>query len=180
MEKVSQQENIQKLQRLAEEDKDVKTVMETLSKRQRYRTKTDLYQFRDQVKKFTGSELGQEDLVKTFRELQSAGIGKLIYKRGAENDKRPRFEWRYSLKDLARATGFGDPLSEPIREISKAAEKKKAEQKKNAAGGHGGIGFVGLFGVVVNLNGQGRVAVQRPARHWHRRAEAHHRDQMAA
>lgn len=127
MEKEVQKE---KLQKLVEENKAVKTVMETLSKRQRYRTKTDLYQFRDQVKRFTGTDLEKEELLNSFKELQDAGVGKLIYKRkrdGSSNN-RPRFEWRYSLKDVARASGFGEPLSTPIGEIHK--KRPETPQKR--------------------------------------------------
>jgi hypothetical protein len=133
MESQIQQEKAQMLQKLVAENDSVKKVMETLSKRQRYRTKTDLYQFRDQVKKYTGSSIDSEDLLNSFKELQNAGAGKLILKRNgkASEISRPKFEWRYSLKDVARAAGFGPPLEEKSEEAG--VKKKRGRPRKTTA-----------------------------------------------
>lgn len=131
MEQIAGTGSIQKLQQLAETDSSVKTIMEALSKRRRYRSKTDLYHFRDQVKKFTGSDMNSETIINTFKELQTAGIGRLVMKRerGQKTPVRPRFEWRYSLKDVARAAGFGEPLSTEPQEIKKSKRGRPPKQK---------------------------------------------------
>lgn len=133
MEQITGTESIQKLQKLTESDSSIKTVMEALSKRRRFRSKTDLYHFRDQVKKFTGSEMNSETIINTFKELQAAGVGRLILKRerGQKSPARPRFEWRYSLKDVARAAGFGEPLTNEPKEISKKRGRPPKEKEIN-------------------------------------------------
>jgi hypothetical protein len=130
MEQISGTSSLQKIQQLAESDSSVKTVMEALSKRRRFRSKTDLYHFRDQIKKFTGSEMNSETIINTFKELQSAGVGRLILKRerGQKSPARPRFEWRYSLKDVARAAGFGEPLTNEPKEIAKKRGRPRKEK----------------------------------------------------
>jgi hypothetical protein len=177
MEQITGTGSLQKIQQLAESDTSVKTVMEALSKRRRFRSKTDLYHFRDQVKKFTGSEMDSETIINTFKELQSAGVGRLILKRerGQKSPARPRFEWRYSLKDVARAAGFGEPLTNEPKEIAKKRGRPRKEKevkvgqkgkrgrpRKIEAAGARSIQFMSTMVAVVKIRPNVDVRVEYP------------------
>ena len=122
--------NIEALQKIVNQDPSAKKVMEALSKRQRFRKLTDLYQFRAQIKNLTGADLVQSDIIKIFKELQGAGIGKLVLKRGHSDLRRPRFEWRYNLRDVARVAGFGEPLQGPMSELTSVVNRAPSSRLK--------------------------------------------------
>jgi hypothetical protein len=90
-------------------------VFSYLSTRERHRNRTDLRQLYTSVFE-EGDSTSYEDFIKVFQELHNAQVGVLI--RGRRNDP-DRFQWRYNLKDVAKAAKgeieLGEaPKAEPV------------------------------------------------------------------
>lgn len=91
--------NLNELQVVSNQSDTSRLIFKELGNRQRFRSSTDLRQFRNNLLA-SGMKIVQDDFTKTFKDLEKLGAGSLITGR---RGNASRFIWNYNLKSLAKA-----------------------------------------------------------------------------
>lgn len=112
-----------KLKEIANSNDTSLAIFMALANRGRFRTHTDISHMKNTMIRH-GEKIILEDYMKTFKELQSLGIGTVIIGR---NGAPTRFKWNYSLKSVGQAGMNGEDVqvTELKREPLKQPELKK-------------------------------------------------------
>lgn len=71
----------------------------TFEERQRFRSNTNLSRFHRELEKKYQVKVDDKALLEMFKALEGAGMGSLIIGRKSSNT---RFQWQYSLRDVAK------------------------------------------------------------------------------
>lgn len=82
------------LKQVVNESEASKAIFRALSKRLRFRRHTNIQFFQYQLQ-----TVSKEEILSTFKRLQTLGLGLVVYGRGKNPDK---FLWYYNLKDISQ------------------------------------------------------------------------------
>lgn len=118
--------NTEKLRTIANSTPTAETVILSLATRERDRSELNLQRMKTQLLK-SGEKVVDKDFAQLWLDLQSAGIGHVVMKKGKPN----RFDWSYSIKQIARSLINNTPI-ELSRVESKAVIKPKRVPKPEA------------------------------------------------
>lgn len=94
------------------------SITKRLADRQRLRKITDISRLKNDLIK-AGERIVDTEYTAYWKELQSQGIGNVIYGR---NGKPNRFEWHYSLKNVAKSALEGENIE--AKELKQSAPVK--------------------------------------------------------
>lgn len=94
------------------------SITKRLADRQRLRKITDISRLKNDLIK-AGERIVDTEYTAYWKELQSQGIGNVIYGR---NGKPNRFEWHYSLKNVAKSALEGENIE--AKELKQSASVK--------------------------------------------------------
>jgi hypothetical protein len=101
-------------------------IAKTLASRERISHETDVERFKTVLVR-EGFKVVPEDFDKFFKDMESLGLGSLIYGRG----KNPtRFRWYYSLKDVGYAAMNPGSHIEP-KKLAEGVSERVTETKEN-------------------------------------------------
>jgi hypothetical protein len=109
--------NLSSIRSIAKDSEESQTIFNSLAERKRTRKITDLRQLQYKLLD-EGAKLTKEDVMKTFKALEDAGVGSIIIGR---KGKPTRFKWNYSIKRVAKA---GVPTKLKKNEPLKVSSKK--------------------------------------------------------
>lgn len=98
------------LSKIAHRSKTAEAVFGVLAVRDRAREDTDLRRLKNRLID-EGFRVVPAEFLETFKELDRAGVGRLVQKAG----EPPRFRWNYNLKEVGRL-GFNGAPSKPPSE----------------------------------------------------------------
>lgn len=116
--------NQDRLKEIAHSTPTAVVTMTALALRERTRNSSDITRTRRELQS-QGERIVDEDYMRLWKDLQDAGYGSIIFGRRGKND---RFEWHYSLKQVAQTAIGGNKGAalEPIQ--TKEAPKKRGRK----------------------------------------------------
>lgn len=95
-----------KLKQIADRNDTATLVMMSLADRKRFRSVTDIGHMKNLLVR-SGEKVVLEDYMKTWKELEAAGVGSIIYGRNGQSN---RFKWNYSLTAVGHAAMNGKDI----------------------------------------------------------------------
>lgn len=102
-------------------------VLDDMSERERFRRYTNLDLYRQQLIR-KGVKVVTQEYFDTFKKLEEIGAGKIVYGRKGNPH---RFEWHFSLKDIAK--GAKGQLEGSPKELYSKPKAKRGRPRKNIA-----------------------------------------------
>lgn len=119
-----------KLKSIADRNDTSQLVLFALADRKRFRTVTDIGHMKNLLIR-SGEKIVHEDYMKTWKELESLGIGSIVYGRHGQSN---RFKWNYSLSAVGKAAISGHDLE--AKKLTQSpillAPKKRGRKPKQA------------------------------------------------
>lgn len=121
-----------KLKRIGQASHTAEVTMTDLAMRERLRHFSDIVRTKNKLVR-SGEKIVDSDYMAFWKGLQDAGVGSIVYGRRGKPD---RFEWHYSLKQVAKAALEG--TDEAVEKISiaprvkqKVTPKQERKSKEN-------------------------------------------------
>lgn len=115
-----------KLQEIATANETAIITAQALQERSRNRMTSDITRMRSQMVR-DGKKILEADYVKFWKDLQTAGVGSIVYGRRGKPD---RFDWHFNLKNIGKAMldGSNEKVEQLVEETSMA--KKSVQIRK--------------------------------------------------
>jgi len=116
--------NETRVKEIAQASPTSKVIFGSLASRQRMRHQTDITRMQTQLKR-AGQNIDTEAFMNTFKELEKAGVGSIVY--GRKNNPN-RFKWNYNLKDIGQAfapTVSSEPPKVGTEDAGQVSPKKR-------------------------------------------------------
>lgn len=98
----------------------------SLALRERLRHSSDITRTRSELAR-QGEKIVESDYMQFWKDLQTAGVGSIIYGRKGKPD---RFDWHYSLKSIAKACIDGQDVKATKNQEIKAEPAKAQKEVK--------------------------------------------------
>lgn len=114
--------NGKELKDIAHKNRTAEVTMTSLAMRERVRTFSDIVRTRTQLLKM-GEKIVEDDYLQFWKDLEKAGIGSII---NGQKGRPARFEWHFSMKDVAIASLEGMPR--PVKLVEEAKAKPAPKQ----------------------------------------------------